>query len=113
MRTVDNFPLCQEVTFEVFETRFIGRYYRFMTKKLSKKMSPTFLWTEFMSVIKGSINQEYQRTNFLSMREYLEKGSPTLTRKEKQTLFYLFLKYEEWKLNVRAFDFLDVVNHVL
>ena len=40
-------------------------------------------------------------------------GSVTLSLKEKSTLYYLFLKYEEWKLNVRAFDFLDVVNHVL
>ena len=54
-REIDDFGLCQEITFEVFEDRFLGRFYRFMSKKLTRKLSPTFVWTEFMSVIKGSI----------------------------------------------------------
>jgi len=55
-REIDDFGLCQEITFEVFEDRFLGRFYRFMSKKLTRKLSPTFVWTEFMSVIKGSIS---------------------------------------------------------
>ena len=49
----------------------------------------------------------------MTQNEYELEGSVALTRKEKSTLYYLFLKYEEWKLNVRAFDFLDVVNHII
>lgn len=43
----------------------------------------------------------------------MNHGSQLITQKERQTLYYIFLKYEEWKVSSRAFDFLDVVNHVL
>ena len=40
-------------------------------------------------------------------------GSPLINIKEKKTLYYLFLKYEDWKISVKSFDFLDVVSHIL
>jgi hypothetical protein len=43
----------------------------------------------------------------------LTHANSVLSKKEKCTIYYIFLKYEEWKMNMRAFDFLDVVNHVL
>ena len=85
-----------------------------MSRSLSKKLSPTFIWSEIMSVIKGSIRDDkrvFQK--FLSRREYQKMGSRWLDVKELNTIYYIFLQYEEWKLNVRAFDFLDVVSHVL
>mmetsp|Transcript_18088 Transcript_18088/g.22615 ORF Transcript_18088/g.22615 Transcript_18088/m.22615 type:complete len:153 (+) Transcript_18088:833-1291(+) len=111
---IQDFPLCQEVTLEIFEERFMPRMQRFMSKSLSKKLSPSFIWSEIMSIIKGRIRSDgrvYQK--FLSRREYSRFGSHWLEKKEKNTLYYIFLQYEDWKLNVRAFDFLDVVSHVL
>ena len=67
----------------MFEQRFIHRFYRFMTKSLAKKMSPTFIWTEIMSVIKGSINVDYCVQKYLGREEYLHQGSPILTKAEK------------------------------
>ena len=113
LEKIDDFHLCTEVTFDVFEKRFIARYHRLMSGKLSKKMSPIFIWTEIMSVIKGSKTDKALFQQRLSQHEYELLGSKTLTRKEKSTLYFVYLKYEEWKLNVRAFDFLDVVNHVM
>lgn len=107
-------PLCSEITFEVFEERFIKRFDRFMTKDLSKKLSPTFVWTEIMSVIKGSIYESRTiYSTYLNLKEYLRHGSPLINHKEKKTLYYLFLKYEDWKIQVKSFDFLDVVSHIL
>lgn len=83
-----------------------------MTKSLMKKLSPTFLWTEIMSVIKGSLHGKMIE-RYLSRVDYIHYGNKVLSRKEKSTIYYIFLKYEEWKLNVRAFDFLDVVNHIV
>jgi len=103
--------MCEEVTLEIFEDRFMPRMQRFMSKSLAKKLSSTFIWTEIMSVIKGGINRNtHQR--FASRKEYQEKGSVWLSKKEKNTLYYVFLQYEEWKMKARLFDFLDVVNHV-
>ena len=53
---VDEFPLCTEVTLEYFEERFMPRMQRFMSKSLARKLSPSFIWTEIMSVIKGSLH---------------------------------------------------------
>ena len=110
---IDDMPLCQEVTFEIFEERFMNRYYKFMTKSLARKLSPSFIWTEIMSVIKGSLSENSSISKCLCQSEYLSRGSVFLTRSEKYTVYYLYLQYENWKLNVRAFDFLDVVNHVM
>ena len=101
---------------EIFEEKFMPRMQRFMSKSLSRKLSPTFIWTEIMSVIKGSIDQgTTQNQSYLTRRQYLNynQNKSLLSNKEKSTLYYIFLQYEQWKLNVRAFDFLDVVNHVL
>ena len=85
-----------------------------MSKSLSKKLSPTFIWTEIMSLIKGSLHQRYELAkSYLTRYEYQKHGSALLSKKEKSTIYYIFLKYEEWKINTRAFDFLDVVNHVM
>jgi hypothetical protein len=90
------------------------RMKRYMSNALTKRLSAIFLWTEIMSVIKGSLHQaSYLYQKYLNRPEYLRHGNPVLSKKEKSTIYYIFLKYEEWKLNVRAFDFLDVVNHVL
>ena len=104
--------LSTEITFEIFEGRFIKRWYKLMSKELSKKLSPAFLWTEIQSVIKGSIEYGIY-IKHLSKRQYLAAGSSLLTPKERKTIYYIYLQYEMWKVHTDSYDFLDVVNHVL
>ena len=82
--------LSTEITFEIFEERFIKRWYRMMSKELSKKLSPAFLWTEIQSVIKGSIDYGIY-VKHLSKKQYEVSGSSLLTRKEKKTIYYIYL----------------------
>ena len=87
------------MTLELFEERFMPRMQRFMSKSLSKKLSPTFIWSEIMSIIKGSIRDDDRAfQKFLSRREYQARGSKWLNSKELNTIYYIFLQYEEWKL---------------
>ena len=88
--------LSTEITFELFEERFVKRWYKMMSKTLSKKLSPAFLWTEIQSVIKGSIDAGVF-VKHLSKRQYESYGSILLDRKEKKTVYYIFLQYEIWK----------------
>ena len=104
--------LSTEITFEIFEEKFIKRWYKLMSKELSKKLSPAFLWTEIQSVIKGSIDFGVF-IRHLSKKQYETAGSPLLDKKEKKTIYYIFLQYEMWKAQTNSYDFLDVVNHVL
>ena len=92
----------------------MNRFISFMSKSLARKISPTFIWTEIMSVIKGSVFQTgFLKVKYLTRKQYNYYGNKALSSKEKSTIYYIFLKYEEWKGQVRAFDFLDVVNHVI
>ena len=104
--------LSTEITYELFEESFIKRWYRIMSKELSKKLAPAFLWTEIQSVIKGSIDAGIF-VKHLSKKQYESLGSILLDRKEKKTVYYIFLQYEIWKYRTNSYDFLDVVNHVL
>ena len=86
--------MCEEVTLEIFEERFMPRIQRFMSKSLAKKLSPTFIWSEIMSVIKGGLidnpwNQKFRK--FMNKREYRRNGSKWLTEKEQNTIYYIFL----------------------
>lgn len=105
------FQLCQEVTSEVFEERFYGRYQQVMSSSLRKKLSPAFVWGEIMSVIKGGIDFGFYYP-YLTCEQYLRSGSKILTGQQKRTVYYMFLKYESWKNSIGAFDFLDVINHI-
>jgi len=61
-------------------------------------MSPTLVWTEIFSVIKGSIESNQYFQGYLPIRVYIEKeASKFLNLKERQTVFYIFLEYERWK----------------
>jgi hypothetical protein len=83
-----------------------------MSKSLERKLSPSFLWGEFMSVIKGSLYAGLFVPQ-LSQAQYIEFGSELLSVTEKYTLYFIFLRYEQWKFSINAYDFLDVVNHIL
>ena len=65
-----------------------------------------------MSIIKGSLHAGLY-VPYLSSKHYQTHGSPLLSKTEKRTLYFVFLKYEHWKFQIGAFDFLDVVNHIL
>jgi len=49
----------------------------------------------------------------LPARRYIfEFGSPTLTKHELQTVYWIFIEYEKWKEEQNAFDLMDIVIHL-
>lgn len=56
------------------------------------------IWTEIFSVIKGSIESANYYRFVIPAADYINKyGSPTLTRHELQTVYWIFIEYEKWK----------------
>ena len=99
-----------EVDFDIFESKF---WPKVGNRKNMKKISPTLVWTEIYSVIKGGLKSSTFYMGYLPKQLYNKsEGSDFLTCNEKKTIYYLFLEYEKWKAEQHAYDFMDVVNHL-
>ena len=77
-----------------------------------KRFSPTLVWTEIYSVIKGGMQSASYYMGYLPRHIYLSEASEFLYLNERKAIYYIFLEYEKWKSEQRAYDFMDVVNHI-
>lgn len=39
-------------------------------------------------------------------------GSPFLKKRERQTVYWIFIEYERWKKQENAFDQMDLISHI-
>ncbi|CAC5364350.1 unnamed protein product [Mytilus coruscus] len=102
----------REVTYEVFEDviwpRIIGKF-----KKHKGKYHPSLVWTEIMSIIKGSYGAIYDG-GFLNKNRYFEIGkkqAPAFVD-EREILYNFFLEYEHIRQNRHMFDQTDLVQNL-
>ena len=105
-----------EVDFDIFRNRFWPKVASWT------KVAPLVVWTEIYSVIKGGA-QIYQYDYcvlplgvYLSIETRSSKkldASKFLDVKEKAVIYQIFMHYEKWKQSMGAYDFNDVVNHVI
>ncbi|CDW72543.1 lupus brain antigen [Stylonychia lemnae] len=99
-----------EVDYDTFEQKF---WPKIITRKNLKKFSPTLVWTEIYSVIKGGMQSGLYYMGYLPRDVYIkEEASEFLYLDEKKAIYYIFLEYEKWKAEQRAYDFMDIVNHI-
>ena len=100
-----------EVDYNIFETRFWPRV-RGMTK-----LTPIVIWTEITSEIKGRVDSYKFESGGTDIDTYLQgmgkKKGNFMTVEEKYEVFMIWLRYEQWKNEMRAYDLNDVVNHIL
>ena len=95
-----------EVDFDIFSIRFWPKVAQ------QTKIAPLVAWTEICSEIKGRVDSfTYDGEAGISSEVYLatsRKKKQTkhgfLTDKEKQQIYWIFLKYEQWKQQYRAYD---------
>ena len=99
-----------EVDYDIFESKF---WPKISHRRHLKKLSPTLVWTEIYSVIKGSIRSKCYYQGYLPDYEYVNGGEKHFLNKiEKRIIYFIFLEYERWKSENSAYDFMDVVNHL-
>ena len=98
-----------EVDFKVFKDKF------WPTIKSKTHLSPLVIWTEITAYIKGSASSWMFGGYYLPRVNYANKGHKVslLTREEKMEVWDLFILYERWKVQHRAYDFQDIVNYIL
>ena len=104
----------QEVDFEMFESKFWGK------NKGRIKLSAMNVWTEIFSVIKGGLQTDWwafvrrgsysiiSHSNYMRMESSMKYLSP----RERNQLYWIYVKYEKWKTEHNYYDFMDVVKHV-
>ncbi|XP_029655877.1 TPR and ankyrin repeat-containing protein 1-like [Octopus sinensis] len=101
-----NFQDFYEVTYDIFEKEFWNRI-----KYPVPGCHPTLIWTEIMSIIKGSYKSLLSEKGFLSKNEYLEIGkkqAPNFTS-DREKVYQAFVKYNKLLRERHLFDEMDVV----
>ena len=81
------------------------------------KLSPLVIWTEICSDIKGRVDSYKYDDGGIDINTFLQKSRKKkgtfMEPEEKIEVYTIWLRYEQWKTEMRAYDFNDVVNHVL
>ena len=99
----------KEVTFK----RFSSSYWSHFNILLTKKLDPSIVFTEIMSVIKGGLiagevcDGKLSRQDYVSLSE-CRVGS-SISRQKREMIYDIFLAYEKQKAVNGEFDFADLV----
>ncbi|WOH07546.1 hypothetical protein DCAR_0726978 [Daucus carota subsp. sativus] len=106
--TLDNFIRTKEITFERFDSLYWPHFSRILTRKLCSLT----VFTEIMSVIKGSISKKDNDVGTIGQQEYLllsnNRGS-TLNMEKRSHVYKIFTEYEKRKTANGDFDLADLV----
>ena len=97
-----------EVDFKIFKERF------WPTVKYKTQLSPLLIWTEITAYIKGSGNSWFHG-GYLPKYVYANRNRKQtfLTNEKMLELWDIFYDYECWKRSYSAYDFQDIINHIL
>jgi hypothetical protein len=97
----------------IFNLRFANVYYPHFDQRLTLNLDAAFLFTEFVSVIKGQTASLDSQTGCISLEQYLEihntRQSNNLDIAERTKIYEAFLKYQSAKSFRREFDISDAV----
>lgn len=102
-----------EVDYEYFETYF---WPKVLKKYQHISISPTAVWTEIYSYIKGSASSHLHPAGYLPEKVYLEllsERKSLMDLDDKKLIFEIYCMYERWKTENSGYDILDVVNYIL
>ena len=81
------------------------------------KMNPLVIWTEICAEIKGRVDSYKFEGGGIDLETYLQRSAKKkgtfMTAGEKIEVYMIWIRYEQWKTELRAYDLNDVVNHVL
>ncbi|XP_065006947.1 uncharacterized protein LOC135637969 [Musa acuminata AAA Group] len=98
---------------EVNYDKFVGSYWPHFNKQLTKTVNPSTVFTQIISHIKGGMDSGTVHAGKLKREDYLllsEKRVSTLSRETRETIYDIFIDYENKKLLYGEFDLSDFVN---
>ncbi|CAL5379006.1 unnamed protein product [Camellia sinensis] len=99
-------------TKEVNYDKFVWSYWPHFNTYLTKKLDPSTVFTEIMSIIKGGLQAGKAHDGKLSRQDYvlLSEGRGSLIGEQTREIVYdIFLEYEKKKVVSGEFDLADLV----
>ncbi|XP_076911049.1 uncharacterized protein LOC143568899 [Bidens hawaiensis] len=105
---LQTFIRSKEVTFD----RFCSLYWPRFNENRKKKLDPSRVFTEIISHIKGGLQAGESSDGKLSFKDYCllsESRIFTLTKQERENVYFLFQAYENLKTKRGEFDLGDLV----
>ncbi|XP_076897931.1 uncharacterized protein LOC143551362 [Bidens hawaiensis] len=105
---LQTFIRSKEVTFD----RFCSLYWPRFNENLKKKLDPSRVFTEIISHIKGGLQAGESSGGKLRFEDYCllsESRISTLTKQERENVYFLFQAYENLKTKRGEFDLGDLV----
>ena len=82
----------------------------------NSQISPSEIYSQIHSLIKGSLDSSNYETNCISRESYINKGKKLTMINDKNILNYVYdvlLLYEKFKKEKLLFDIQDVTNHLI
>ncbi|KAJ8506154.1 hypothetical protein OPV22_007040 [Ensete ventricosum] len=98
---------------EVNYEKFVGSYWPHFNEQLTKTVNPSTVFTQIISHIKGGLDSVTVHAGKLKREDYLllsEKRVSTLSRQARETIYDIFIDYENIKLLYGEYDLSDFVN---
>jgi len=107
-----------QLSFEVEYDYFVTNFWNpiIVKKQPYLLIPPIVVWSEIQSYIKGSANSYEYAGSYIPKYLYMHMDSKKksfLSPEMKEIIFDIFGRYERWKRNLGAYDFMDVVNYIL
>lgn len=107
-----------KLSFEIEYEYFVSYFWNpiILKKMQNVDLHSIVVWSEIQSHIKGSANSHLYPGLYLPERVYYSMDSQKknfLNKEKKAMIFDIFGRYERWKRDIGAYDFMDVVNYVL
>ena len=102
---------CNEVDYY----RFINNYSQHFNNNKYHNIDPSLIFTEIMSVIKGSLEALKSKNGILNRQNYCFRSQlrhSTLNNEIRNYIYDEYEKYEKYKLTNNDYDILDVVRHI-
>ncbi|KAE8648072.1 hypothetical protein Csa_018863 [Cucumis sativus] len=106
-RAAYNFIVSKEVTVK----NFASSYWSYFDSCLTYKLDAVVVFNEIISQIKGGLGAKDALDGKLSKLDYtrLSKGQSTLSRKQRERIYDIFLDYEKMKNAKGEYDLADLV----
>lgn len=105
---LETFIRTKEVNFD----RFCSSYWPHFNNLRTRKLDPSKVFTEIMSVIKGGLQTGEAIDAKVSREEYIllsNNRASSLSMENRETIYDIFLEYEKKKRINREFDLADLV----
>ncbi|XP_031742058.1 uncharacterized protein LOC101214394 isoform X2 [Cucumis sativus] len=100
------------VSKEVSVKSFASSYWSYFNGHLTKKLDAVVVFNEIISQIKGGLGAKEALDGRVSKLDYTRpaKGRSTLSRKQRERIYDIFLDYEKMKKEKGEYDLADLVS---